>query len=71
MNQLLSGPAVGFELIADNAMEKIKYCQSQANECRTEDIPRALRSLFEREDIRNGIYCSQSEEEVARVCIKK
>ncbi|TMW48745.1 hypothetical protein DOY81_006170, partial [Sarcophaga bullata] len=66
MNQLLAGPSIGFELIADNAMEKIKNCQSQTKECLNDsDIPPALKALFEKEDIRNGIYCSQSDEEVA------
>ncbi|XP_013115458.1 nucleoside diphosphate kinase 7 [Stomoxys calcitrans] len=67
MKQLLSGPSIGLELIADNALEKIKYCTSQAKESMNEDnIPHSLRSLFNREEIRNGIYCSQSEEQVAR-----
>lgn len=67
MNQLLSGPSIGFELVADNAMEKIKYCQQQSKECMANDMPKALRSLFDREDIRNGIHCSQTDEDVIRV----
>ncbi|XP_075146514.1 nucleoside diphosphate kinase homolog 7 isoform X2 [Haematobia irritans] len=67
MNQLLSGPSIGLELIADNAVEKLKICQSQVKESMNEDtIPRALRSLFQNEEIRNGIYCSQSDESAAR-----
>lgn len=68
MSQLLSGPAIGIELIADNAIEKIKYCQAQTKECMNENYPRSLRTLFDREDVRNGIYCSQTEDEVLRVC---
>lgn len=69
MNQLLAGPSIGFELIADNAMEKIKNCQSQTKECLNDSvIPPVLKALFEKEDIRNGIYCSQSDEEVVMVC---
>ncbi|KAI9579659.1 nucleoside diphosphate kinase 7 [Glossina fuscipes] len=68
MNQLLSGPSIGFELIADNAVEKIKYCQGQSKECMNEDMPSALRGLFEREDVRNGIYCSQTDEDALRDC---
>ncbi|XP_011291845.1 nucleoside diphosphate kinase 7 [Musca domestica] len=66
MSQLLSGPAIGIELIANNAIEKIKYCQAQAKECMNENYPRSLRTLFDREDVRNGIYCSQTEDEVLR-----
>ncbi|XP_046806331.1 nucleoside diphosphate kinase 7 [Lucilia cuprina] len=66
MNQLLMGPSIGFELIADNAVEKIKNCVNQTRNEVNSDIPKALISLFEREDIRNGVYCSQNEEDVER-----
>lgn len=65
MHQLLAGPSIGFELIGDNAMERIK--QSLSSLQYSTEIPKPLRSLSEREDIRMGIYCSQSEEDVERV----
>lgn len=65
MHQLLAGPSIGFELIGDNAIENIK--QSLSSSQYASEIPKPLRSLAEREDIRNGIYCSQNEEDVERV----
>lgn len=67
MNQLLVGPSIGLEMIADNAVEKIKYCKGQTKESMADDMPSALRNLFEREDMRNGIYCAESDEDVERV----
>lgn len=67
MNQLLSGPTIGFELIADNSVEKIKICHSQAKEHYNDTIPAPLIALFEKEEIRNGIYCSQTDDDVVRV----
>ncbi|XP_065354987.1 nucleoside diphosphate kinase homolog 7 [Calliphora vicina] len=65
MNQLLTGPSIGFELIADNAVEKIKNCINQVQDVNSE-VTKPLRSLFEREDIRNGVYCSQNDDDVER-----
>lgn len=67
MNQLLVGPSIGLELIADNAVEKIKYCKGQTKESMADDMPTALRTLFEREDMRNGIFCAETDEDVERV----
>lgn len=55
---------MGFELIADNAVEKIKNCFKKSFES---DMPKHLTSLCEREDIRSGIYYSQNDEDVERV----
>lgn len=67
MNQLLVGPSIGLEVIADNAVEKMKYCKGQTKESMADDMPTALRVLFEREDMRNGIHCADNDEDVARV----
>lgn len=63
MNQLIGGPSMGFEVIADNAVQKMKLCKEQNKECSNDNTVAALVTLFEREDIRIGIYCPQDEEE--------
>ncbi|XP_067615026.1 nucleoside diphosphate kinase homolog 7 isoform X2 [Eurosta solidaginis] len=63
MNQLIAGPSIGFEVIADNAVQKIRLCKDQNKGCLNENITAPLVNLFEREDMRIGIYCPQDEEE--------
>ena len=67
MNQLITGPSIGFELISSNAVEKLKLCLSQSPEVRNEKNIDSLVALFEKEEIRNGIFCSQSSEDAAQV----
>ncbi|KAM7362034.1 nucleoside diphosphate kinase homolog 7 isoform 2-T2 [Cochliomyia hominivorax] len=64
MNQLLKGPSIGFEITADNAVEKIKKCLGSSQY--SSEMPKPLSSLCQREDIRNGIYYSHSENDVER-----
>lgn len=71
MNQLIGGPSMGFEVIADNAVQKMKLCKEQNKECSNDNTVAALVTLFEREDIRIGIYCPQDEEEAEQVQYKK
>ncbi|XP_054746977.1 nucleoside diphosphate kinase 7 isoform X1 [Anastrepha obliqua] len=63
MNQLIGGPSIGFEVIADNAVQKIKLCKEQSKECANDSTIAPLVTLFEREDIRIGIYIPNDEEE--------
>ncbi|XP_011179111.1 nucleoside diphosphate kinase 7 [Zeugodacus cucurbitae] len=63
MNQLIGGPSMGFEVIADNAVQKIKFCRDQSKECSNDNTVASLVTLFEREDMRIGIYCPHDEEE--------
>ncbi|CAD6991606.1 unnamed protein product [Ceratitis capitata] len=63
MNQLIGGPSMGFEVIADNAVQKIKLCKEQNKDIVSDNTVAALITLFEREDIRIGIYCPHDEAE--------
>ncbi|XP_017492205.1 PREDICTED: nucleoside diphosphate kinase 7 isoform X2 [Rhagoletis zephyria] len=63
LNQLIGGPSMGFEVIADNVVQKLKSCQEQSKDCSKDNTIAPLVTLFEREDIRLSIYCPNNEEE--------
>lgn len=67
MNQLIAGPSIGFELTSDNAVKKLLHCKQQDNESFKEDMPQQLRALFEDEELRNGTYCSETDEDATAV----
>lgn len=68
MNELLAGPAISLELIGDNVVEIIYACSKYNTEKASTTIvlSPSLQHLFDREDVRYGIYCSEREENVAK-----
>ncbi|ALC45713.1 nmdyn-D7 [Drosophila busckii] len=68
MNELLAGPAISFELIGDNVSEIMIACTNYGTEkaSTTIGLSPSMQKLFEREEVRYGIYCPHSEENVAK-----
>ncbi|EDV30211.1 uncharacterized protein Dana_GF23065 [Drosophila ananassae] len=69
MNELLAGPAISLELIGDNVIETIKACATYKNpeqEASGVKLSPSLEELCECEEIRNGFYFADNEEDVAR-----
>ena len=67
MSELISGPAIGFEVISSDAVEKLVLCTTQSPKCREYEGMENLVSLFEKDEIRNGVFCSQTDADAKRV----
>ncbi|XP_001359648.3 nucleoside diphosphate kinase 7 [Drosophila pseudoobscura] len=70
MNELLAGPAISMELIGDNVVEIMIACVKYkgpdgVNDSSSVKLSSSLEELFEQEDVRYGIYCPATEEDVA------
>ncbi|KAH8382022.1 hypothetical protein KR009_001440 [Drosophila setifemur] len=68
MNELLSGPGISLELIGDNVVETMKACARYKNAeagASSVKLSPSLEELCESEEIRNGFYCSDNDEDVA------
>ncbi|XP_034660673.1 nucleoside diphosphate kinase 7 [Drosophila subobscura] len=69
MNELLAGPAISLELIGDNVVEIMSACvKYKGGDCGSSSsmkLSSSLEQLFEQEDVRYGIYCPETEEDVA------